>query len=125
MYKNVEEVRDEPIQLIDDSTNLQLLLFNNTDLSEHLKYLEIVREEQHFRNNADLDIRKISHLIRLNAEIINLNKDCSICIEGMKTGSIVTVLMCGHIFHNECIYKWIIESKFCPVCRHDYTEYYK
>lgn len=47
MYKNNEVRREEPIQLIDDSTNLQLLLFKNTDLAEHLKYLEIVREEQH------------------------------------------------------------------------------
>ena len=25
---------------------------------------------------------------------------------------------CGHLFHGECIRKWLVEAEMCPMCRH-------
>ena len=36
--------------------------------------------------------------------------NCSICLDVMETD--VLVLECNHIFHKNCLKKWI-----CPICR--------
>jgi hypothetical protein len=42
-------------------------------------------------------------------------EDCSICLENTKEND--TQLICGHIFHNECLREWLNEHTTCPVCR--------
>ena len=45
---------------------------------------------------------------------------CSICINDFNTYEKVRILpRCGHIFHDECIRKWLVvqKSKFCPLCQ--------
>ncbi len=41
--------------------------------------------------------------------------ECCICYEGMVEGK---MLICGHIYHKECINKWFKEKRICPYCRH-------
>lgn len=53
---------------------------------------------------------KIEDLMR---EIRNM---CAVCLVNYNESSHITILKCGHAFHNHCIYKW---SKSCPMCRHD------
>ena len=59
-----------------------------------------------------------------NNEIVN--KDCSICIESLKSNSIINNidnnvyrLECNHYFHRNCLQKWLSSSmnKNCPNCR--------
>ena len=40
--------------------------------------------------------------------------ECSICIESLNK---TTTLLCGHIFHSNCINQWITYNKKCPLCR--------
>ncbi|KAK9928303.1 hypothetical protein M0R45_025446 [Rubus argutus] len=43
---------------------------------------------------------------------------CVICMEEMLTGCEVTPMPCFHIFHGDCIVKWLSHSSHtCPVCR--------
>lgn len=43
---------------------------------------------------------------------------CVICMEEMLTGCEVTPMPCSHIFHGDCITKWLSHSSHtCPVCR--------
>jgi hypothetical protein len=42
-------------------------------------------------------------------------EDCSICLENTTEND--TQLICGHIFHNECLHEWLDEHTTCPVCR--------
>jgi len=54
-----------------------------------------------------------------NGEIItNPPKDevCAICLDFLDY-QICRLLICQHIFHNECINSWISEKKTCPMCR--------
>lgn len=41
--------------------------------------------------------------------------ECIICYNKLDIDDIPQ--KCGHIFHTLCLYKWILESDNCPVCR--------
>lgn len=47
--------------------------------------------------------------------------DCSICVEPFlnspNTTRLSKIVACNHIFHTECIEKWFISHKTCPLCR--------
>ena len=49
----------------------------------------------------------------------NKNHDfCVICQDFFKTGERVIVLICGHVFHEDCAEVWLKSSKKeCPVCK--------
>ena len=55
--------------------------------------------------------------------ILQLKADhqCSICFEDEKCGRWVPRLECGHIFHDDCLLRWVKSinamSNSCPVCR--------
>ena len=44
-------------------------------------------------------------------------KECVICLDTVNHGKILT---CFHVFHEECIRKWVCEVKAeCPLCKND------
>ena len=45
-------------------------------------------------------------------------KRCSICLDDYEDGEMVEFLDCFHLFHGDCIDKWLPLSQTCPVCRH-------
>ncbi|KAH0973919.1 hypothetical protein GBA52_015818 [Prunus armeniaca] len=42
---------------------------------------------------------------------------CVVCMEEMVRGDQVTCLPCSHVFHGNCVIKWLKLSHTCPVCR--------
>lgn len=50
-----------------------------------------------------------------------MQAECSICVSSLDeagdTSEAKCSTLCGHIFHEECLSKWIIRSKTCPHCR--------
>ena len=54
----------------------------------------------------------------ISVESIGENKDCFVCIEPFEENDRIKKLKCSHIYHEECIKKWLCEeSNKCPVCR--------
>ena len=52
--------------------------------------------------------------------INNLSEDkkkCLICLENFKIGENSIILPCIHIFHSECIKKWMKSKNVCPICK--------
>ena len=48
----------------------------------------------------------------------NKEENCSVCMMKLVKDQEVSELKCGHIFHKECIMKWLKEYNYkCPVCR--------
>lgn len=47
------------------------------------------------------------------------NKECLICLEEQKMGTVAVKLGCGHIYHEECLKLWLKKSCTCPVCRYE------
>ena len=42
-------------------------------------------------------------------------KECSICLADLDCDG--SALPCGHVFHSQCILKWMESHRTCPVCR--------
>ena len=42
---------------------------------------------------------------------------CSICLADVEVNANKFVLPCKHEFHPDCIFRWMRESRKCPVCR--------
>ncbi|CAL9238455.1 unnamed protein product [Arabidopsis halleri] len=46
------------------------------------------------------------------------NETCAICLEDMSEDvQDFEMPNCPHVFHDKCIYKWLIDSTLCPLCR--------
>ena len=42
---------------------------------------------------------------------------CRVCFEPLVEGDEIITLPCGHIFHYQCIMRWLLEShNKCPLC---------
>ena len=44
-------------------------------------------------------------------------KKCLVCLENFKNGDYFITLPCIHIFHADCIKKWMKQKNFCPICK--------
>ena len=43
--------------------------------------------------------------------------ECSICLTEVNEGQDTILLPCGHMFHDECVTKWLKIHNTCPLCR--------
>ena len=48
----------------------------------------------------------------------NSIQECTICMEEFQIGSKVTRMPCSHVYHENCIFKWLKTSHVCPLCRY-------
>ncbi|ODV61673.1 RING-H2 finger protein ASCRUDRAFT_75652 [Ascoidea rubescens DSM 1968] len=100
------------------------------------------QSHSHSRSNSNSNTQPGSHPNNDNSSIINekiesditdinpyLNQNtphytsglCAICIEQFDDNDTVRGLICGHVFHSECIDPWLITRKAsCPTCKRDY-----
>ncbi|KAK4402719.1 E3 ubiquitin-protein ligase RING1-like [Sesamum angolense] len=44
-------------------------------------------------------------------------ESCSICLEEFSDGGLGTRLPCSHMFHENCIVRWLQGNHVCPLCR--------
>eukprot|EP00980_Cylindrotheca_fusiformis_P005989 scaffold1284_cov108-Cylindrotheca_fusiformis.AAC.3 len=50
------------------------------------------------------------------------SEECSICLEGYQPGETIGVAIaadCNHVFHEDCVVKWLQKHDQCPLCRLD------
>ncbi|KAK3779546.1 hypothetical protein RRG08_045292 [Elysia crispata] len=50
---------------------------------------------------------------------VDAQLQCAICMEDFELGTEVRKLPCDHMYHSECIVKWLEMHGTCPVCRKD------
>ncbi|OZJ06909.1 hypothetical protein BZG36_00086 [Bifiguratus adelaidae] len=56
--------------------------------------------------------------INLKEEVLGNTERCQVCLTEYEDGEDVRLLNCKHVFHKECIDKWLTEgSNRCPICR--------
>ena len=63
--------------------------------------------------NRGLKVDEIKRIPTVDASEVE-DQDCPICQQHMETN--LKKLDCGHGFHSECIYTWLLMTRSCPVC---------
>ncbi|KAL6577822.1 hypothetical protein OROMI_010150 [Orobanche minor] len=49
--------------------------------------------------------------------VMDAGINCSVCLEDICRGCEGLFMPCLHVFHGDCIKKWLRTSHYCPVCR--------
>lgn len=44
---------------------------------------------------------------------------CLICQYDFQEGNTLRIIKCKHLFHRECIDKWLSDEKTCPNCKRE------
>jgi hypothetical protein len=70
-------------------------------------FLEILR-------NTEMENKKNQLIVMQNTTVKSYG-ECCICLEDLTYD--LYALKCGHLFHENCIRKWLRFKKFCPVCQ--------
>ena len=56
------------------------------------------------------------NIVKLKKLIKKKKDKCFICQQGFKLNYEVSYLPCAHLFHLECIERWLIDNNNCPEC---------
>ncbi|CAL5200230.1 unnamed protein product [Lathyrus oleraceus] len=89
---------------------------------EERRNQEMIQESMQFVKMIPASNEVISSL-----KVYSLPRNCSICLErfhddskedGVSDDVKVSTMECGHMFHYNCIVKWLQTSHVCPLCRH-------
>jgi hypothetical protein len=102
-----DQVHDhEPVQETVTVTEIQIEYFIN--FLNNLEDVKIVLNEN--------DLNEIPE--KQYSEISTEFNTCSICQDELSKDNIIRQLNCSHIYHKECIDKYLLEySSKCPICR--------
>jgi len=89
---------------------------NNEDNDSNEIELFMKKREQFI---LELDEFQFKHLKKYSA----LKEDkCPICLQKYKGPDIIKEFPCKHIFHKNCIFKWLKKSNICPLCKYDISD---
>lgn len=50
-------------------------------------------------------------------------QQCLVCQEDYCNGEKVSCMPCFHMFHSDCITKWLVKCHLCPVCKYQMPKY--
>ena len=56
-------------------------------------------------------------VITYNKNDDNVYNICSICLCDFEEGDQVRKLICGHLYHENCVMKWLEKNSTCPICK--------
>ncbi|KAF8003806.1 hypothetical protein HF325_001254 [Metschnikowia pulcherrima] len=85
--------------------------------------VEVSEQPACLLHNHDLDVLSLTGLLRVKTELHFDSGSCSICLEIYELDDIVRGLICGHVFHAECVDPWLIRRRACcPICKRDYIK---
>ena len=105
---------------------------DDVDDGENEDEEENEEEENYEENNAESE----TYFKKRNGFILELDEfqykhvkkystikedKCAICLQKYKGVDIIKEFPCKHIFHKNCILKWIKSSNKCPLCKYDIT----
>lgn len=62
-------------------------------------------------------IRLLNDTINHMDDIESVVGECSVCLDSLNNSKELIQLVCGHIYHKDCVYEWISRKNTCPNCR--------
>ncbi len=85
------------------------------NITFNINNIDVIKYDEHI--NTEFIKDRINNVYIKNTT--PLCDVCTICLEDFEYNSNVIKINCGHIFHPNCIYKWLKPDKIntCPTCR--------
>ena len=87
---------------------------------DQMSYEQLLQLEEEVGNvNKGLSKEKINEIPSkpFHMALFEDNSQCIICMENFNENELVKQLLCGHIFHGDCIDHWLTQQKNCPFCK--------
>ncbi|XP_038993201.1 uncharacterized protein LOC120116879 [Hibiscus syriacus] len=106
-----------PNEEIDELVDESLVNFKPANKSS-IKSLKRVR----YGGDEDEDYLPVKKKRKLDlgeGEGLSSRKECVVCLNELLDQDRVTLMPCGHIYHYDCIIKWLETSYLCPLCRYE------
>jgi len=128
---NQIEVRQDRLEIINRAPLFEEI---NFDLMDHEDLLQLQERIGHVSRGAkqsvinELPTRRFTknfHEEKAEGDSKDEENEmtsCCICLTAFKTTEEVRTLPCMHIFHTNCIDKWLLRNRTCPICKFDITE---
>ena len=129
---NIKESEKEDIKKVKKPAKRKSLKENKTKeldkLEKEMKKMEIAEKKKIAReienkykeikfylpNPFKLDSNELKNLTKLSKD------NCLICQEKYKINTEVLYMPCLHLYHKECIIRWLINNDKCPTCKSGY-----
>ncbi|KAF3637167.1 putative ERAD-associated E3 ubiquitin-protein ligase HRD1-like [Capsicum annuum] len=89
------------VKLVIDHVCKGKILFASEELSEEM--MPASKSSMQFLHKVEVDER-------------NVKNECMVCLDEIGKECEVLCMPCSHMFHNQCITKWLEESHYCPLC---------
>ena len=118
------ELIDSLILLRNRTRNHTDNLLNNSDANDsyfnNIQLLSLNYDLIYSSNlNNDISYQLDSIILENVDKLSPEKKRCIICLENFVNSDKIINLSCLHMFHDECIRKWLIENNFCPICKNE------
>ncbi|XP_006349597.1 E3 ubiquitin-protein ligase RING1-like [Solanum tuberosum] len=119
------EFEDQQHGIVEETTS-KLQSITTTEMSEVCVHVEL--QIDHYCDGRILlsssmdgmvpaSKSSIELLEPMEADERNSNDECLVCLDELGEETEVVRLPCSHMFHAECITKWLENSHYCPLCR--------
>ena len=88
----------------------------NEEEENYDENLEEIYNKKRNKFILELDEFQYKHIKKYG---VIIEVKCAICLQKYKGVDIIKEFHCMHIFHKNCILKWIKNSNICPLCKYD------
>ncbi|GFP92819.1 E3 ubiquitin ligase big brother [Phtheirospermum japonicum] len=68
---------------------------------------------------SEAEITKHLHPLTCHSTTALLIDRCVICQVEYEQGEQLVTLHCDHLYHEDCIAKWLLIKKICPICNNE------
>lgn len=92
-------------------------------ISPFFGYYILIQFGQREEVNNGLTLQQMRRIQLADRSTIQIGEICPVCMEDFsEEGNLVLRrIICGHTFHERCIFTWLANQSNCPVCRHQIT----
>ena len=113
------------IKILDNKDNYNTNIISNDDdpnkRDKNIINFSIGDYDLSYNENNSDNISNHSQLVsRILENTDHLSPDkkrCTICLDNFQKFDNIINLSCLHMFHENCINKWLNENNFCPICK--------
>ena len=118
-YKKLSDINERQRKL-SEINNLHEDELPIDDLIENLFLKEYINKEENKNIKREKFINNLPEFKYKYTEkhMSRKENECSICLEEFNSNDRVKLFSCNqHIFHKECIMKWLKKKDICPLCK--------